>query len=231
MWTIREGQSLFPHRLSTKTDFGFVDQAVAYLYQFSQYQIEAVHFAIVLRYYGLLRIPKAVSASEGNIRESFTSPFPPHSSLSLLARRTDLRDVVVIVDPTTALPSLNFSRLLHRYTRAFVLTDPTEALNYIYLICLNATTPTSESTTSGRAGKGKEGSSTEGMENQVGICHDYIREVVMDTRRYTDLLGDVRNDGTKIVSLPLPLLLPPNELELILYVDNDSQECWSKIYD
>lgn len=37
------------------------------------------------------------------------------------------------------------------------------------------------------------------MESQVAICHDYIREVVMDTRRYTDLLGDVRNDGTKIV--------------------------------
>ena len=184
-------------------------QAVAYLYQFSQYQIEAVHFSIVLRYYGLLRIPESVHASEGNICSSpFLFRIPP---LGFTDARIDADecDSTVIVDPSSTLPSLNFSRLLHRYTRAFVLFDPTEALNYIYLICLNATTPTSSNHTtngresSSRAGKGKEG---EGMEGQVGICHDYIREVVMDTRRYTDLLGDVRNDGTKIVSSPLPPL-------------------------
>lgn len=39
-------------------------------------------------------------------------------------------------------------------------------------------------------------------EEQVGICHDLIRELVMETRKYAELLGDVRNDGTKIVSVP-----------------------------
>lgn len=79
-------------------------------------------------------------------------------------------------------PRLNFARLIHRYTRAFAHTDTEEALNYLYLICLNADV-------SGTIGK-----------EQVALCHDYVRELVMDTRKYSQLLGDVRNDGTKIVS-------------------------------
>lgn len=39
------------------------EQAVAFLYQNAQYQIEAVHFAIALSYYGLLRIPTRAKAS------------------------------------------------------------------------------------------------------------------------------------------------------------------------
>lgn len=95
-------------------------------------------------------------------------------------------------------PALNFSRLLYRYTRAFVLTDAPEALNYIYLVCLNA----------GEDAKGRE---------QVAICHEYIREVVMDTRQYTELLGDVRADGTKVVSFDTS---PP---ELIHHADKTTQ--------
>lgn len=76
---------------------------------------------------------------------------------------------------------LNFSRLLYRYTRPFVQTDAPEAVHYLYLICLNA-----------------DLDHPIGSE-QVSICHDYIRELVMETRKYGELLGDIRQDGTKIV--------------------------------
>ena len=80
-----ERVSLFFSLLTfVELNFILAQQAVAYLYQFSQYQIEAVHFAIALRYYGLLRIPKSVSASEGNIRQSSQSFF----ALSLARRLT-----------------------------------------------------------------------------------------------------------------------------------------------
>lgn len=72
--------------------------------------------------------------------------------------------------------------MIHRYTRSFAQTDTEEALNYLYLICLNADLP-------GNLGK-----------DQISLCHDFVRELVMDTRKYSQLLGDVRNDGTKIVS-------------------------------
>jgi nuclear pore complex protein Nup93 len=34
----------------------------------------------------------------------------------------------------------------------------------------------------------------------VALAHQYVRELVMETRQYSQLLGDVRNDGTKVVS-------------------------------
>lgn len=89
-----------------------------------------------------------------------------------------LSAVVVEADPSGYdLTRLNFARLLHRYTRTFVLTDTEEALNYLYLVCLNADV----------------------SQDQVQLCHDYVRELVMDTRKYSMLLGDIRNDGIKIV--------------------------------
>jgi len=38
-------------------------------------------------------------------------------------------------------------------------------------------------------------------EKEVEKAHELVRELVMDTRQYSALLGDVRNDGTKIVSI------------------------------
>lgn len=41
-------------------------------------------------------------------------------------------------------------------------------------------------------------------DEQIKVCHDYIREVVMETRKYSILLGDLRPDGTKYVSPSCP---------------------------
>ena len=71
---------------------------------------------------------------------------------------------------------------MHRYTRLFAQSDAAEALQYLYLICLNADLP---------APRGEE---------QVARAPPYGRELVMETRQYSQLLGDVRNDGTKVVS-------------------------------
>lgn len=88
-----------------------------------------------------------------------------------------------VTDGKTATPSLSFARLLHRYTRLFAQSDAAEALQYLYLICLYADL------------KGPLG------EEQVALAHQYVRELVMETRQYSQLLGDVRNDGTKVVGL------------------------------
>jgi len=80
---------------------------------------------------------------------------------------------------------------LHRYTRLFVQSDAAEALQYLYLVCLNADLP---------APRGDE---------QVALAHEYVRQLVMETRHYSELLGDVRNDGTKVVRPALPRPWPP----------------------
>ncbi|KWU41638.1 NIC-domain-containing protein [Rhodotorula sp. JG-1b] len=131
---------------------GQFERAIAFLQQHSQYQADAVHFAIALAYYGLLRVPARGHAA----------------------------DVEFLTDAKTETPSISFARLLHRYTRLFAQSDAAEALQYLYLICLNADLP---------APRGDE---------QVALAHQYVRELVMETRQYSQLLGDVRNDGTKV---------------------------------
>ncbi|GAA5993540.1 hypothetical protein JCM10908_000639 [Rhodotorula pacifica] len=131
---------------------GQFERAIAFLQQHSQYQADAVHFAIALAYYGLSRVPARGKAA----------------------------DVELLTDAKSDTPSLAFARLLHRYTRLFAQSDAAEALQYLYLICLNADLP---------APRGDE---------QVALAHQYVRELVMETRQYSQLLGDVRNDGTKV---------------------------------
>lgn len=162
-----------------------IRQAIAFLHQHSQYQADAVHFAIALEYYGLLRIPSRPKHNDVDLRKSKVA-----RASALQQPFADLltRAHAVVAEQDASgydAPAINFARLIHRYTRSFAQTDTEEALNYLYLICLNADLP-------GAVGK-----------EQVELCHGYIRELVMETRKYSQLLGDVRNDGTKIVSLVL----------------------------
>ncbi|GAA5876807.1 hypothetical protein JCM16303_006291 [Sporobolomyces ruberrimus] len=154
---------------------GQFELAIAFLQQHSQYQADAVHFAIALEYYGLLRVPP----------------------------RSKAADVELLVDGSTPTPSISFSRLIHRYTRSFVHTDALEALQYLYLVCLNADLP---------GDRGKE---------QVELAHEFVRELVMETRQYSTLLGDVRNDGTKLpgqIEKDLKLLHLPDARTYLLSI-------------
>ncbi|GAA96311.1 uncharacterized protein L969DRAFT_95409 [Mixia osmundae IAM 14324] len=135
---------------------GNYERAVAFLYGRSQYQVDAVHFAIILAYYGLLRLPRKDQVSD----------------VDLLT--------VEQVSKTQQNATLNFSRLIYRYYRLFARSDPTEALQYIYLICLNIKCPSPID------------------REQKAICYDYLRELVMDSKAYSQLLGDIRTDGSKV---------------------------------
>lgn len=90
--------------------------------------------------------------------------------------------------------------MIYRYYRPFAHSDPVEALQYIYLLCLNADAPSPTG------------------EQQVARCHDYIRELVTETRAYSELLGDVRHDGTKVpgqIEKDLHLIHLKNEKEYL----------------
>lgn len=79
--------------------------------------------------------------------------------------------------------SFNFTRMIYQYTRYFARTDPEDALQYLYLLCLYGD----------RQGDiGKE---------QIRQCHMYIRELVLETRNYTSLLGSMAKDGPKTVGV------------------------------
>ncbi|CCF40502.1 hypothetical protein CH063_11054, partial [Colletotrichum higginsianum] len=128
---------------------GMFEEAIAYLYPFSY--VDAVHFAIALEYYGLLR------------------PSDPFSASNDL-RSLNVKDLVQI----------NFGRMIGYYTRDFRAADVVSAVDYLTLICLNMDL-------SGEAGR-----------RHANLCWEALRELVLETREFSKLIGDIRPDGQRI---------------------------------
>jgi nuclear pore complex protein Nup93 len=74
---------------------------------------------------------------------------------------------------------INFPRLIGYYTRDFRTPNAEEAVDYLSLICLNGDLPSPI----GPA--------------QLKVCHEALRELVLETREFTKLLGDVHANGTR----------------------------------
>ncbi|KAI9695263.1 MAG: hypothetical protein M1820_008782 [Bogoriella megaspora] len=127
---------------------GLFEQAVDTLYRINH--IAAVHFAIVLDFYGLLRVASPDATSE---------------LLSFTTRQQ---------------PQLSFGRMLGYYTSDFRGGKAVTAADYLVLICLNSDLP-------GDIGKA-----------QVQQTCEALRELVLETRDYAELLGDIRPDGQRI---------------------------------
>ncbi|CAH7689668.1 Nup93/Nic96-domain-containing protein [Phakopsora pachyrhizi] len=133
---------------------GQFEKAILFLQQRPHYQLDAVHFAIALAYYGLLRISDNSASHERQLSSSLSK---------------------------SQLPTVNFARLIYRYSRLFSKNLPEVALQYLYLICLNSDVQPPE--------VGKQ---------QVMICHNYIRELAVESGSHEELLGDVRNNGKRV---------------------------------
>ncbi|KAI1869162.1 uncharacterized protein JN550_006149 [Neoarthrinium moseri] len=131
---------------------GTFEQAISYLYPFSY--VDAIHFAIGLEFYGLLR----PADPWGNANELLTYN-------------------------TRSQPQISFGRMLGYYTRDFRAADVGSAVDYLTLICLNADLD-------GDIGKA-----------QANLCHEALRELVLETREFSKLIGDIRPDGQRITGL------------------------------
>jgi nuclear pore complex protein Nup93 len=129
---------------------GMFEEAIEYLYPYSY--PDAVHFAIALDYYGLLRV----------------------SDPELLG------DTSLLSLTTRGLPQIKFGHMIGHYTRDFRAANVSAAVDYLTLICLNRDLP-------GQHGR-----------NQARLCHEALRELVLESREFAQLLGDVRNDGQRI---------------------------------
>jgi nuclear pore complex protein Nup93 len=77
-------------------------------------------------------------------------------------------------------PQINFGYLLTQYTREFRTGFVEAAIDYFTLICLNADLP-------GALGK-----------SQASVCHEALREFILETRDFAKLLGDINSDGTRL---------------------------------
>lgn len=93
-------------------------------------------------------------------------------------------------------PQLSFGHLLGYYTRDFRSSHATSAADYLCLVALNADLP------------------DESGKRQLSLCHEALRELVLETREFAQLLGDIRSDGQRIkgaIEQRLPLIRIENE--------------------
>ncbi|KAI6249137.1 Nucleoporin [Erysiphe necator] len=81
---------------------------------------------------------------------------------------------------TRGQPQINFGPMIALYTRDFRAANALAAVDYIVLITLN-----------------KDISDVFGR-NQRAFCHEALRELVLESREFADLLGDMRSDGQRI---------------------------------
>lgn len=128
---------------------GMFEHAVSYLGSYSP--VNAVHFAIALDYYGLLRVSDFHASGEE-----------------------------ILTFTTRQLPQINFASLIMQYTQEFRMGNVEAAVDYFTLICLNADLP-------GELGK-----------SQAAVCHEALREFILETRDFAKLLGDIKSDGSRI---------------------------------
>jgi nuclear pore complex protein Nup93 len=80
-------------------------------------------------------------------------------------------------------PQINFGRMIGYYTRDFRAANVSAAVDYLVLICLNQDLP-------GQAGA-----------SQITLCHDALRELVLESREFALLLGDIQENGQRIKGL------------------------------
>lgn len=78
---------------------------------------------------------------------------------------------------------LSFYRLIKTYISPFFKVEPQSALQYAYLVALGADSP-------GEVGK-----------RQKQLALDLVRDIVLASRAWGRLLGSVKADGSKTVSL------------------------------
>jgi hypothetical protein len=128
-----------------------------------------------LAYYGLLRVAEQSQTSELELR----------AFLLWLAIESDALPVTATLDALDAqgyeVCHLNFSRLLHRYYRAFAKEDPTHALQYIASISLCL-----------------QGGSKTLQQEQRAIIADYVKELLVDSKAYAPLLGELSTEGRTV---------------------------------
>ncbi|TKA66247.1 hypothetical protein B0A55_09596 [Friedmanniomyces simplex] len=121
----------------------------------------------------------------------------------LLRVSGDLNNDDLLSYTTRQQPQIAFGSLIGLYTRDFRTANATAAVDYLTLICLNADL-------TGDVGKA-----------QKELCYQALIEVVLETREFAQLLGDVRSDGQRIkgaVEQRLKLIKLDNEREFLKHI-------------
>ncbi|CCD23246.1 linker nucleoporin NIC96 NDAI_0B02110 [Naumovozyma dairenensis CBS 421] len=90
----------------------------------------------------------------------------------LLHITTNISDTLIAIEDGRR--KVNFAKLLGNYTKSFKFSDPRIATEYLILIAITDDPA------------------------EIKICHEALRELVLDTKEFGILLGKINRDGTRI---------------------------------
>lgn len=126
---------------------GQFERGAEFLLSKARYEVDGVHLAIALTYYGLLRLVSSSSTA------------------------------------SSASPVVDFPRIIQRYIRSFYKSDAAAALQYAYLIRLNAGLPNPVSA------------------QQQEHCWDTVCNIILESRSYSLVLGQRTVEGQVLPSV------------------------------
>lgn len=157
------------HYLQVLVLSGLYELAIAYVYSINE--MDAVHLAIGMASLNLLKFPSIKTI----INKNNSNGNAANSLNQLDGGSVSIGERFLSVNAQNE-REIDFIRIISNYIKSFKFSDPRIATEYIILI----------------------GLSTEKQNEQVQLCHEALRELVLDTKEFSILLGQISRDGTRI---------------------------------
>jgi nuclear pore complex protein Nup93 len=155
---------------------GEFERAVAHIITHDHLSVDAIHFAIALAYYGVLRVPDNPHMGDG---------------FELLSVRN--ADSAVPGSSVYELAYFQFARMIYYYSRQFFKTDPVDAMHYISLIGLYGGELGGQGSLAASIGAGKNMVEKE----YTRITHSHLRELLLESGIPLKLVGESHADGLR----------------------------------
>ncbi|KAJ3416309.1 hypothetical protein HDV05_002249 [Chytridiales sp. JEL 0842] len=154
---------------------GEFERAVAHILNHDHLFVDAIHFAIALSYYGVLRVPDNPYIGDGG---------------EMLSVRN--ADSAVPGSSVYELAYFHFARMVYHYAHMFFKTDPVDAMHYLSLIALYGG-ELSGGDSVGAAGAGKSTVQKE----YTRVTHTHLRELLLESGIPVKLVGEFNLDGLR----------------------------------
>ena len=148
---------------------GEFELAVYELFKDAFFSHDAMHFAIALSYYGLLRVPENPKAL-------------PNPGTLVSAKSVNLRS-----GQTYNVYYFHISKMVTKFVKQWVGTDAPDMFHYLYILGLFGSSQSVDGARPSLGGaNGKE---------YTTFIHSVIRDILRSTNNYAEVLGQVRPDG------------------------------------
>ncbi|KAI8921291.1 Nup93/Nic96-domain-containing protein [Powellomyces hirtus] len=157
---------------------GEFELAVSELLKQEAFSVDAIHFAMAMVNYGVLRVPD--------------SPYDVHEAKLLING-----DQITRPSGVYQLRTFNFAQLISACVLQMAKEDPSGALQYVLFLGLLGA-PLSQQDATRAVSRGTDTISQSGGRRYTNFSHMLIREIIVRSGEFEALVGEVRPNGTRV---------------------------------